>query len=511
MIRTVTVFVSKRTLLGEYFEGQGVKVNNLFNRSNFLIRQAMTGTQKSPVKRHSNEKESLALIESVLPAINEIKISTFNKQVRNEKDLVQRQMLLEKGPVVVEMPTADNWYLNNTFLKQILQESKDRDYEALQRNLAQRTIQTAGDAWSSYFKNLKQWKANPQGYTGKPKIPKYRKKGHVSTIIFTNQNCRFLHKKKATTWLLSFPSTSEKLNVTGLLKRYPMQECELCEVKAVPVPNGFDVQITYDDGLEKPNCIVTPTRIVSIDLGVANFAALSNNVGLPPILLKGDVLKRWNQWYNKQIAYYQGIAKVQNKQAMTRRIQQLWYNRDRFLKNMIGLITNEIIKYLQETQIDTVVCGWNTDWKRNVNMGHKNNQEFVYIPYGNFLETLTSKCAENGIQCIKVEESYTSKASFLDWDEIPTYQESKKADENKETGQETEEKPNYQFSGRRIHRGLYRAKDGRLLNADINGASNILRKNFPEAFQNVSSFNYLMNPICWRIRHEDGKTKIEKA
>ena len=125
-------------------------------------------------------------------------------------------------------------------------------------------------------------------------------------------------------------------------------------------------------------------------------------------------------------------------------------------------VARKIINYCILNDIGTLVVGYNETFQRNSNIGKANNQTFVNIPYGKLREKLEYLCELNGITYVKQEESYTSKASFWDKDEIPVYN-----DDNPKV---------YMFSGIRIHRGMYQCANGKRINADVNGALNILRK-----------------------------------
>ena len=194
-------------------------------------------------------------------------------------------------------------------------------------------------------------------------------------------------------------------------------------------------------------------------LVVDNFATISNNMGLRPCIVKGKDLKSKNQWFNKCISQLQGIlAKVNKNKKTSKRIRRLYARRERYFRHRFHRISNVLVDYFACNQIDTVVVGKNDGWKQNSNMSKVNNQNFQHIAYAWFLKLLTYKCEEAGIQLIPREESYTSKASFFDMDNIPTYGEKGVVPT---------------FSGKRVQRGLYRTSNGRLINADINGASNI--------------------------------------
>lgn len=221
---------------------------------------------------------------------------------------------------------------------------------------------------------------------------------------------------------------------------------------------------------ELPAAKEESVRICAVDFGVENLMTVTNNCGLPSLLYKGGTAKSANQLYNKTIARLVSIQTLETGKkfvptpeyhaATNKRNDRI---RDLFLKDAKHLVT-----WCVENRIDTIVLGVNKGWKQQVTLGHKNNQEFVQIPHAILRSMITYLASWNGIRVIEQEESYTSKASFLDGDSIPVYQQG--------------DDPSYCFSGNRISRGQYRSADGTVLNADINGSANILRKTFPDAF-----------------------------
>lgn len=231
-----------------------------------------------------------------------------------------------------------------------------------------------------------------------------------------------------------------------------------------------------------------PKRIVGIDLGIDNFATIANNIGKKPIIIKGKVLKSINQYYNKQRAYYYSIlrqGKTQKEgQFTSKRLKRLDEKRNAKVKDFMHKASRTVIDYCITNDIDTIIIGKNEDWKRNINIGKVNNQKFVTIPYSQFIEMIEYKAYEEGIKVIITEESYTSKASFFDGDIMPTYDEKSNS--------------KHSFSGKRIKRGLYQTKDGSLINADVNGALNIIVKAVPDAF-GLRDRGLVANPLVLSI------------
>jgi putative transposase len=222
--------------------------------------------------------------------------------------------------------------------------------------------------------------------------------------------------------------------------------------------------VVYHQNEALPSC--DPTLYAAVDLGVDVLAALtSNQKGFVPRLVNGRPLKSTNQFYNKRWATLQAAL---GREGSTRRMERLTTRRNRRVQHYLHTASRYIIDVLLQEGIGTLIIGKNPLWKQEVNMGKVNNQKFVQIPHARFIDLLTYKAQLAGIAVIVQEESYTSKASFLDLDDLPIYDPTK------------EDK--YLFSGKRVKRGLYQASDGRTLHADVNGSYNTLRKAVPDAF-----------------------------
>jgi putative transposase len=232
----------------------------------------------------------------------------------------------------------------------------------------------------------------------------------------------------------------------------------------VPACGFYVVEVVYHQSEAAPSC--DPALYAAVDLGVDVLAALtSNKKGFVPRLVNGRPLKSTNQFYNKQRAQLQEAL---GHPGSTRRMERLTVRRNRRMQHSLHTASRYIIDVLLQEGIGTLVVGKNLLWKQEVNMERVNNQHFVQIPHARFIDLLTYKAQLAGIAVIVQEESYTSKASFLDLDPLPVFDPTK------------EDK--YVFSGKRVKRGLYQAKDGRTLHADVNGSYNTLRKAIPDAF-----------------------------
>lgn len=231
----------------------------------------------------------------------------------------------------------------------------------------------------------------------------------------------------------------------------------ILQCRFIPRYRKYIMEIVYE--IEVPNISETSDRVVAIDIGVDNFITMINNIGENPIAVKGGVIKSINQFYNKQKADIQSELKKVNGKDWSKKLQKLTDKRYEMIKYQMHCISKYVVDYCVLYNIDTLIVGHNNEWKQK----KQGMQNFTYIPYEMFIKMLSYKCENNGIKFIENEEVYTSGTSFLD-NEEPT-----KENYNKE---------------RRVHRGLFIANCGKKINADVNGAYQILKKVIPDAFSN---------------------------
>ena len=461
MYRTVSFEIKKNTELYAYLEELCANSKRLYNTTNFYIRQVMTGVQKEDADRQKNEKNVLSIVETYLPKVNKIK-ENRNSQTR------------------YEMLTKEKWMLTYNLLDGIFKLSENEDYRALPAQVNQQVMKQCFLDWKSYLKSLKEYKKNPSKFLGIPKLPNY-KEDPLSNAVLTNIICKIKTTDNGS--YLTFPKTKLTYN----LGNYISEKDKLQQVEIKPYFNTIKIILIIKDiEYQEVNC--TPERVLGIDLGVNNFATISNNVGLTPIIIKGKVIKERNQYFNKGKAKLSSILQKgedsKHSEKHSKRLNAISAKRDRFFRDYFYKVSHNILRYAVENDIDTIVVGKNQEWKQNINHGKQNNQTFTAIPFARFTFIFRLLCAKYGIQYIETEESYTSKASFLDMDEIPTYRESDKK---------------HHFSGKRTKRGIYKSSDGTKLNADINGASNIIRKAIPTAFNKIADITYVTSANVWNF------------
>lgn len=345
----------------------------------------------------------------------------------------------------------------------------------------------------SYFNATKDYKKTSSKYKGKPKFPKYIKKDNTSFDI-TNQDA--VIKTENGKNVLKLPKTKERIALGNL------EIQRLKEVTIKPFYDTFKISLIYEveDTIQpKTNETISNIaneKILSIDLGVDNIITTSNNCGLVPFIVKGNEIKAFNQWYNKKVAYLK--SHLPKDTYNSKQLQTLHKHRHLKINDMYNKIASYIIQYCLKENIGLIVIGKNTYWKQEVHISKVINQNFCYISHTSLVNKIASMAKFVGIKTIQQEESYTSKSSFLDFDFIPTYG--------------VNDGENHKFSGRRIYRGLYKSKNGTLLNADVNGASNILRKAIPNAFDHIKDFSYLYKTTnVVEIKNEKILLKVKKV
>lgn len=336
---------------------------------------------------------------------------------------------------------------------------ENENYASLQAGVAQQTLKVADRSFKSFFNLLKKCKTGDYRYH-EVKIPHYRKKGGYFNLILSTNAINVVNG------YFKLPISREYRkshpDMEDILIPYPerLNDVELKEVRICPHDNGRYFKIQYVYHWYQEETLVNPNNIMAIDLGVENLATCVSNVETP-FIMDGRKLKSINRYWNKEKARLQSIAMKQGIRT-THQISRITIKRNNCVNDIIKKTARYIINNCIKHQIGTLIIGYNKDFKRSVNIGRINNQNFVQIPLGSLRQQLEFLCWTYGINYIEQEESYTSKSSFIDNDILPEYK----------------AKQPYigQFSGKRIHRGLYQSKDGIVINADINGAANIGRK-----------------------------------
>ncbi|MFM6759648.1 MAG: RNA-guided endonuclease InsQ/TnpB family protein, partial [Microcystis panniformis] len=343
--------------------------------------------------------------------------------------------------------------------------SKTEQYQALPAKVSQQVLRGLDKNWPSFFAAASEFKSHPDKFLGKPKIPGYKepKKGR-NLLVYTIQAISKVGLRQG---LVKLSGTSIALPTRVAVR--------IAEVRIVPKCDCYVIEVIY----EKTEQFLAPNeKIEAIDLGLDNLMAVtSNQPNFIPLLINGRPLKSLNQFYNQRRAKLQSLLKG-NRQS-SQRICRLTRCRNQKIDNYLHRASRYLVNLLVDQEITTLVIGKNDGWKQEVNLGKVNNQKFVTIPHARLIEMISYKCQLEGISVIIQEESYTSASNFLNDDPLPVY------------GQTTE-KP--VFSGKRISRGLYRTDKGILVQSDVMGSYNILRKAFPNAFNRYGIERCVVHP-----------------
>ena len=357
----------------------------------------------------------------------------------------------------------DHIYLDNVKVFHLIKHTPA--YKALPAKVSNDILRQLHKNWKSYFAAVKAYNEDPSKFLGHPKLPKYKDKQKGRNILI--YDIQALSKKELRKGIV-------KPSQLGI--NVPTKQTNISQARIVPRNGYYVVEVVYErEEVQKP---VDKSLFASIDIGVNNLVALtSNKAGFTPRLVNGRPIKHVNQFYNKQREHLQ---KKMKKQYNSHKLDRITNKRTRCIDNYLHTVSRCLIDLLVAEGIGTLVIGKNPFWKQDPNMSRKNAQQFVQIPHARFINMLGYKAQLVGIQVIVSEESYTSKASFLDLDDIPTY------------GKEEKEPV---FSGKRTKRGMYRSSTGRKINADINGSYNIMRKVVPNVFIDNGIEGAAVHPI----------------
>ena len=328
-------------------------------------------------------------------------------------------------------------------INRIFNQSNQFDYRELPSKVSNTVLKKLGNNISSFWSLVKK-----PDYKQKVRLPKYLHKTDGRFIVEFNKQT-FSNKRDEDDNLIICKSSLDL--------RIPTKVEKPQQVRIIPKVGCYVIEVVYE---VEENRLKQNQRVAAIDLGVNNLATVVTNDGDNPILISGRKIKSINQYYNKITSKKKALLPY--NVFTSKALHRLWLKRNNKISYEIHKITKFLANYFDERDVSIVVIGNNSGWKNGINIGRRNNQNFVNIPYTKFINQLTYKCKLLGITVITREESYTSKASFLDYDEIPNYKD--------------EAKP--KFSGRRIKRGLYKSTT-RKINADVNGAYNIMAKENP--------------------------------
>lgn len=445
MVRVNRIIV-KKTSDPEWFEycdKYGKLANNLRNAALFRIRQIFCGYKKQD--RTANEKEvfdEVALLEA------------------------------ETGKKVKQV-------IGYHALERLMRATNNADFFAgLPMQTGQAVLKETTGSFTVWLESLKDYRSHPEKYLGKPGMPNYGRKGGAHAFTITNQDA-VLYPVVGRSGEVAGSELKLPLTKARLFLEHISPDADLREVKVIPYHGAYMISLTIEDHETPPEA--PGTNFAAIDFGVDNIAAIVSTDASCAVF-KGGAVKANNQLYAKRKAEAAAILTKghERKGAGSHRLDRMAYSHENFSRDYLHKVSRRIVDYCVDHKVGTVVLGRNRYWKQNADMGKRNNQTFVSIPYYLLQRMIRYKAEALGIRVMDQEESYTSKVDITAMDPIHVYG--------------TEEAKTAEFSGKRIQRGLYQCGSGLVINADCNGAANIMRKAVPDAWTACSDFGFLAFP-----------------
>lgn len=355
---------------------------------------------------------------------------------------------------------------------------ENENYKFLNTDIAQQTLKVVDRSFRSFFNLIKAAKQGLYRFE-QIRLPGYLPKDGYFPLI--------MPRIKVSGRSFEIPMSNEFRKQFGSI-RIPFPERlalkKLKEVRVLPKYNARFFEVEYIVEAEPEPQSINPNNALAIELGLDNLAACVSTTGAS-FIVDGKPLKSFNQWFNKENARLQSIKDLQGIKGTTEHQALLTINRNNRVRDYLNKTARTIINWCIARQVGTVIVGVNPGMKQEINIGGRNNQNSVQIPHWSLRNKLKSLCERYGLTYLEQEESYTSKASFSDGDDIPTY--------NPDNPQE------YRFSGKRVKRGLYRSRDGHLISSDCNGAANIGRKSSLNGFNSKRVAAVLAQPLRVKI------------
>lgn len=349
-------------------------------------------------------------------------------------------------------------YLKEYDLSTKLGRENQFDFRNLPCSVSQQVVKQVFQNIKSWIKLKKDYEKNPSKYDSRPKLPKYKKGKKQNMLVFTNLSCRinngYIHFVK------------------DILKpiKTNIGENKLCQVRIIPQATCYVVEVVYE---KKENDLnLNKSNVLSIDLGLNNLCTCISNVGVKPFIVNGRIVKSFNQWYNKTKAKRMGYI---GDKGTSKYLRFLNNRRNLWIDDKIHKISRWIINFCINNNIGNIVIGLNKGWKQDINLGKRNNQKFVEIPFSELIDKISYKGKLIGINVQTTEESYTSKVDHLAFESLEKHD---------------------VYLGKREKRGLFQSSVNKLLNADVNGAIGIGRKVFGDSFvKEIIDSGFAFNPV----------------
>jgi len=349
-------------------------------------------------------------------------------------------------------------YLKEYDLSTKLGKESQFDFRNLPCGVSQQVVKQVFQNIKSWIKLKKDCEKNPSKYESKPKLPGYKRGKKQNMLVFTTHTCRIKNG------YIHFAKDIVKPIKTNI------GENKLCQVRIIPQATCYVVEVIYEK--KEIDLHLDKSNILSIDLGLNNFCTGISNVGINPFIINGKIMKSFNQWYNKKRAKWMNFV---GNRGTSKRLRWLNNRRNFWIEDKIHKASRWIINYCISNNIGSIVVGLNKGWKQNIELGKKNNQKFVEIPFSKLIDKIIYKGKMVGIDVQTTEESYTSKVDHLAFEAL-------------------EKQSSY--LGKRKKRGLFQSSINKLINADVNGAIGIGRKVFGDSFvREIIGSGLAFNPI----------------
>lgn len=328
-------------------------------------------------------------------------------------------------------------YLNYYSLERVLKTENDADYRALPTPVSQQVLMMVDRNFKSFFNLLN--KKNKKEHSNPVRLPKYLDKNGLFIAVFTT---------------IAFSQKWIKQGIVKLPKRFSFtirtNKQNIQQLRFIP-KNGFiSLEIVYNK--KEKERLADNDKYLGIDMGLNNLASCVSNTG-SCFIINGRPLKSINQYYNKRLSYLK--SKLGKNRYVSKQIISLTNKRNNKIKDYLHKVSRILVNHAVSNGINTIIIGHNKYWKQEINIGKRNNQNFVFVPFNTLISMISYKCKLEGINVEIVEESYTSKCSFLDNEKLSKHD---------------------SYKGNRSKRGLFKTESGAIINADINGAFNIIRK-----------------------------------
>lgn len=369
-----------------------------------------------------------------------------------------------------EMLSKEGKWLSYFELDSIMKNTKNLDgginYKLLKAQCSQQILRVLDKNIKGYYKSVQDYKKHPNKYKEKPCLPCYRKRGSEFYLCYTNQSCKIKYGKIVLSKSLSI-GIPQYEKYQDLIKDFN-------QVRIKPLNKGYKVEIIYEVK-DTETSKGRREKVSSIDLGIDNLVTLVSEDFA--YLFSGEFIKSYNKLFNKTLAKLNSIKDLQKIKGMTKRIKKLYYDRELYIEDVFHKISRKIVDLLINSEVTKLIVGYNKGWKQGVNMGKRNNQKFTQIPFARLISYMEYKCKLAGIEIVTHEESYTSKCDSLAFEAIGKHE---------------------NYLGKRKKRGLYQSSTGKLINADVNGALNIMRKVVGDScgsIQRIIDRGLLFNPV----------------